>query len=141
MAYNTATTNVNLLRMERVYHKVVERATHIWDTEDNVDRYPKMRGLMEDLDRNDLELLCEHQREAILENDRLLIEAGVYKEKDLRTENINNFKKWNHNCVRLGRLFSMRKFIVTHEEKKVLIDSIVKDSIFLNPIVSKRILA
>ena len=128
------------LRMERVYQIVVERSTQILEEEDNVDRYPKMRALMEDLPREDLELLEAKMKDELFENDRVLIKEGVYKQKELDTENVNAFKKWHHNCIRLGRLFSMHYYTVNDEEKQALLNAIVKDSMFLNPIVSKRIL-
>ena len=129
------------LRMERVYQTVVEKTSKIMQEEkDNVDCYPKMRGLMEDLTHQDLELLETKMRDELFENDRVLIKHGVYKEKELATENVNPFKKWNHNCIRLGRLFSMHYYTVNNEEKNALLNAIVKDSMFLNPIVAKKIL-
>lgn len=126
--------------MERVYQTVVERSSQIMQEEDIVDRYPQIRGLMEDLTHEDLELLETKMRDELLENDRVLIKEGVYKENELATENVNEFQKRHRNCIRLGRLFSMHYYTVNDEEKQALLNAIVKDSMFLNPIVSKRIL-
>ena len=75
--------------MERVYQTVVERSSQIMQEEDIVDRYPQIRGLMEDLTHEDLELLETKMRDELLENDRVLIKEGVYKENELATENVN----------------------------------------------------
>ena len=130
----------NQLRTERIYQKVVEKSIQILENEDSVDCYPKMRGIMEDLDRSDLELLEIRMRDALVKNDRFLIEKGIYTEKGLSTENVTVFKKWHHNCVRLGRLFSMHRFVVTSEEEKALMSAIAQNSMFLNPTVSRKIL-
>jgi len=129
----------NELRTERVHQMVVERSSQIWDDMESADRYPKMRGLMEDLQRDDLELLEAKMSAALLENDRVLIEAGAYKANELSTSNVSEFKKWHHNCIRLGRLFSMFKFEVSNEAKQSLRNALVKDSMFLNPRVVKAI--
>ena len=130
---------VERLRRERVYHKVVEVTTNLG--EDGEARYHKARGVMEALEPADLELLEDKMRKNLRENDRILIREGVYTEDELSTENVSQNDKWNHNCIRLARLFSMYNFVVTKEEKTKLERALLNDTIFLEPLIIGKILA